>query len=97
MGYDEKSHEPQLFLRTLGAMTDLLNFPVGSMLLKSVEERIMSTLNDLESIWVTLRLGPAFCGITVWENAEGKGNLFWTVFDVRCYELLTVGSTSLAE
>ena len=59
---DEKSPEPQQFLRTLGAMTDFRRFPLDPIVLSSTEERIKSTLNDLDSILVTRRLTPAFAG-----------------------------------
>ena len=74
---DEKSPEPQQFLRTLGAMTDFRRFPIDPIVLSSTEERIKSTLNDLDSVLVTRRLTPAFArklyGRMQWASATCFG------------------------
>ena len=59
---DAKSPPPKDFLRTLGAMTDLREFPLGPISLRSAEDRVQSTLADLRGILETRRLPPAFAG-----------------------------------
>ena len=59
---DEKSPPPQRYLRTLGAMTDLLDFPHGPIKLESAIERVQTTLSDLQGILNDRRLTPGFAG-----------------------------------
>ena len=59
---DSKSPPPQQFLRTLGAMTDLRNYPGAPITLSSAVDRVVSTVQDLEGVLSSRRLQPAFAG-----------------------------------